>query len=70
MSVRRDAAESMRLRALDIIDARIAACIAEAERQTAIGNALGAATERSAKFEAQLLTNRIRELPTLSRQKP
>lgn len=70
MSVRKQAAESMRLRILDIIEARVRICRDEEKRQEDKGNNLGAATERSAKFEAQLIANYIRELPPLSRQKP
>jgi hypothetical protein len=68
MSVRRDAAESMRLRILDVIAKRVAICADEEARQDSMGHAVGAATERSAKFEAELLARMISELPTMERR--
>lgn len=70
MSIRALSAQSMRDRALDIIERRIVVCREEEARQEAAGNALGAATERSAKFEAELLARQISELPLLARDRP
>lgn len=70
MSIRRVAAEAMRAACLSLIETRVAICAEEEARQIAMNCGLGAATERSAKFEAELLAQYIRALPTLARDRP